>query len=73
MPLLRRAAEAFAAQEARWEAARTELALAAALADIREADAARAALGRARPTLEELRSRAELVAAGELEARLAPA
>ncbi|HEY6378779.1 MAG TPA: hypothetical protein VI316_06335, partial [Candidatus Dormibacteraeota bacterium] len=71
--LLRRAAEAFAAQEARWEAGRTELALAAALAETRDAAAARVALGRARPLLEELRSKAELAAARELEARLAPA
>jgi hypothetical protein len=71
--LLRRAADAFAAQEARWEAARTEVALATALAETREAAAARAALSRARPVLEELRSTAELAAARELEARLAPA
>jgi class 3 adenylate cyclase len=68
--LLTRALDGFTAVEAKWEAARTALALADGLSDDGRNDAAHAMLARARPVLERLRSRRELARGEELETRL---
>jgi class 3 adenylate cyclase/tetratricopeptide (TPR) repeat protein len=68
---LERAADAFAGMEAEWEAAVTWLDLARALATAGRPEDARAALDRAVPTLDRLRSLRELVRAGELLTALA--